>query len=368
MFWFAVPVLNPSGQGHTTARIPMVLPHDVLFLLYHMTSGMFEQVMGTSGVLRFWQLFGSGADNHPHFDGNRASYIIPLRIWGDDSAHSNVDSFECITFTSSVHFGVNHWFCKLLSAMLSLKNAIKQTHQVVYEQLVWSLGICASGLMPPVDMNGASWSARGLPGDEWRESVAGADMAGPWTALFWEISGDLKWEADSLELPMNYRKNRCCPFCPALAIEATTPATAHLSCLNFDVEGVLFLEASQTTQADLLAAYAAAGVPVTAFVGAPGFDIQRSLLLDFQHANALGLLHRSNANSLVKLAGAGYFGDATGDFETVLNIKMRRAYGLFRTWRKANNLAGINPSCLDSTISFEHGFRETPYQNSRVFT
>ncbi len=65
VFWFEVPVLNPSGQGHTTARIPMVLPHEVLFLLYHMTSGMFEQVMGTSGVLRFWQLFGSGADNHP---------------------------------------------------------------------------------------------------------------------------------------------------------------------------------------------------------------------------------------------------------------------------------------------------------------
>ena len=320
----------------TTAFVPIVLPHELMYMLYHLSQSLFNTVFAVSGIRRFWELFGRGSSDHPHFDASICDFIIPLRIWGDDSAHSRVDSFEGITMTSSVHFGVNHWFCKLLLAMLSLKNAVTQTHERLYTILVWSLGICASGKMPPSDDRGISWIDRGKDGDMWRASVSGNDIAGPYRAIFWELSGDLKWEKEACQLPHNYSCKACCPFCPAVGIDYVEDGHEHLSCLNFDSEAEIFMTDNLRTQEQLVNCFVAEGIPVPAWVGAPGFDIQRSLLLDFQHCNALGLCHRHNGNVLVCLAEDGKFGTFGGNWDTRLSIQLRRAYSEYSKWAKSN--------------------------------
>ena len=334
VYWVECPVLNPKDGSLTTTLVPMVMPHELLFLLWHMSQPLFKKVMGCSGLERFWKLFGEGAEQHPHFQGTRCEYIIPFRLWGDDSAHSRTDSFEAVTMTSAVHFGVSHWVSRLLLAMVSLKNAVKQTHQRLYSYLVWSFTLCSTGKMPAEDLNGNTWAARGQDGDAWRASVAGLDICGDYTALFWELSGDLKWQKEALDLPYNYSKAECCGICTAVSIDTTNDGNLECSCLNFDCEAEMYHTQNLRTQADLILWFTSRGLPVPALIGAPGFDIQRTVVLDLQHCHALGLCHRCCGNLIVFLAENNYFGTFPSDFDTRMTLRLRRAYSEFCKWTK----------------------------------
>ena len=107
--------------------------------------------------------------------------------------------------------------------------------------------------------------------------------------------------------------------------------------------------------------FVAEGIPVPAWVGAPGFDIQRSLLLDFQHCNALGLCHRLNGNVLVCLAEDGKFGTFGGNWDTRLSIQLRRAYSEYSKWAKSNlrqcpQLSGLISKRLSFPRTTKHVF------------
>ena len=360
--------MSSDGSSMTTAKVPMLLPHEIFYVLWQAGANAFSNVFAVDGLEFFWRHF--GAVDHPLYSAAHASVTIPIRIYGDDAAHSNVDSFECLTPTSAAHHKAPHWLSRLLCFMLGLKNAVTRTHQLLYKHVVWSLELCAGadgacGAMPERNLDGDRWADLEGADNRWRASVAGEAIAGPFRFLFHELVGDLKWLKESCLLPFNYSAKECCPVCPALSVDASA-LSPELSCLNLDSEADLYSAPMARTQAQLLEWFASRGLVVPAFLGAVGFDIQRSMLGDWQHCHALGLLHRSNGNLLVVLCAMGVFGAFSSDFETVLGLQLRRAYHLFRQFVRQHKLSCSQQCFTPATVSMTDGTRAFPFLKGKA--
>ena len=85
---------------------------------------------------------------------------VPLRLHGDDASLSKEEGFLVLSFRSVLVKLVTH-LATFLVSVIPLQNIVaKLTLEPIYEALVWSVGVLASGKWPLADHSGHPFPVR----------------------------------------------------------------------------------------------------------------------------------------------------------------------------------------------------------------
>lgn len=230
------------------------------------------------------------------------------------------------------------WESRCLFTVLPLEDVIPDvTMAPVYETLVWSMRVLASGVHPAVDHQG-----RPFPPKSRRAAVAGQQLCGGFRFMACEILGDWKWLKDEFKLAFNYSKNHCCWKCKS------TKSSGELCAFNFKSDAPWQQHPRSNAE------YMAEAGRAVVLTRLPGFDLS-FLLCDLMHILLLGVVQWAVGGVLWETCLTQKWhqplGGARGPWQARMNLQLRHAYNHFRTWMRMNALTCSQPAFTVSGLS-----------------
>ena len=252
--------------------------------------------------------------------------MVPLRIYGDDANHTSTSGhgFLAMTYTSCASFRDMSLLSRLHFIVLDLKLSDIGTFEKVYTVLAWSMLCLSQGVYPFEDHEGRTWTSLG---DERRASLAGSRIAGDWTAVPYEATGDWKYLCQAFQLPWRYNMRRICWLCKA-------EIDGDLDFKDVSPDAIHTLPEQERTHEDYCRAVGAP-LPMLAAV----FPPRRSIVIDWQHAVCLGIAPRACGSALLTLALEGKWGQVDARWKDRIDVLMRRAYRDFLDYADKEGLA-----------------------------
>ena len=322
-YHFSVPCPSVSKAALTEVSVYAALPHELFATVFLLSEELFHFIFNTKGIAEFWR----AESAHREIPQGDLTRVVPVRFWGDDTAHCKISGFEALTWMSTtVHRG-NPFLHKMPFGVLDTKSADAATHERFYNVFAWSLEVLETGFFPETNHLGQTWIELG---DAHRSALAGLPLAGGWTARAWETTADQKWHAEVFKLPWYYSKATICHMCPA---ENNDDEDSYR---NFAGDAPIRQTCRRWTHDDYIACFQPGHVPRLARL--PGFNLQLWLLLDWLHLVPLGCALKVGASALLTLAEEGRWGNPSGKWTTRMNIRLKRAYRDFLAWTGKHSL------------------------------
>ena len=331
LYKFRVPVEDPDDIGITDVQQSMMLPHELFSVMHTYYNTDFHTAMATDNLESFW-------DHIPtsrwHFDVENKKYCVPVRVFGDDVPVATTNSCNIVLWSSAAAFKQPASLSKLPVCCTPMKHAEQATPQAVYRVLAWSLECLRDGRWPCRDHLDKEWT------DTTRKEMAGKRLAGPFSAIFFETGGDLKWIKETFALPWNYAKRDICWKCPA-------SQRGHFSLKKCCASAPWLVHEMRRTQEE----YAAAVSPLPPLARLLGFDITVSLLMDWMHNNNLGVEQIAAAEAILFLVRRGFFGESGGDAKVRMRVLLKRAWRRFCRYGKDHKLSHSQPMFKAATLT-----------------
>lgn len=188
---------------------PIMCPHDLLHSMYTSSRPMFDAfILGDGSLEDFWSHV-LAAD--PRFTGRPAKRLpskgalIPLRLHGDGVPIGRAlkRSMDVISVSSMTGRQGATWDTKFFrfgcvnAAKNSSSNPDDDTMLVAWKILLWSFAALLKGKFPYVDWDGKPFSDRHYPH---AAANAGHDICGGFRFALWQVSADLDYLCNYLQL------------------------------------------------------------------------------------------------------------------------------------------------------------------------
>ena len=348
---FKIPLDNNRGLGSVYRDQEMVLPHELFAALHGNYPDHFRKIFATEQLRDWWgHIPAEKRERHPSLAPATLApatlaTTVPLRFYGDDIAVAKTVHCLVLLFTSAAAFRLPAGEAYLPVSSTRLEGSDVRTTEEVYRVVRWSLEALCKGKWPATDHLGQPWA----PGSEReRLGAAGADLAGEFRAVIWEICGDWKWLAESI----GFKQQRRYYLCRDICHKCGGRTSGRLSYRGLDYAAPCFSQL-QSTASFLLAVD-------TELSKLPGFDIQDTALFDWMHVSALGIEPRANGSTLVELALGGRWGRFRGEFKVRLGIALKRAWGHFNDYCRNHGLSHRQPQFTPATLSMADGAQSRP--------
>ena len=208
---FEIPLDNPTGLGSAHRIQQMVLPHELFSVLHGNYPDQFRKMFATDRLDEWWShIPAERRQRHSYFEDDRMATTVPLRLYGDDIAVAKTVHCLVLLFTSAAAFRLPAGEAYVPVSSTRLEGSDWRTTEEVYKVLRWSLEALCKGKWPATNHLGQPWP----PGSERaRLGEAGADLAGEFKAIIWEICGDWKWLAEAIGFKQQRRYYLCKEIC-----------------------------------------------------------------------------------------------------------------------------------------------------------
>ena len=185
-----VPFASPCGNGMTTGKQYMHLPHEYFAYLHHWPDEFESRVTGATrnSCADFWakaplSAWFASHPARPTIESAPGS-VVPVRLYGDDASYQKLRSALVLTW-SSVTCRLPSMQSRFLITVLPLGDATDETHKEIYTVVQWSFKHLLSGFYPAVDHLGQTW-----PASSWRSRAAGKPLAGGVIAALAQVLRD----------------------------------------------------------------------------------------------------------------------------------------------------------------------------------
>ena len=316
------------GLGSEGRAKPVLLPHEVLGLLYKYKRSRFHKIMGTAEAAfdYWWEIIRINPvwfQEHPHRLEILAAPAkwLPAKVFGDDGRVGKTRSLMCVHFYSPIGTERRTERCKMPSIIRNAVDAIKGvTDRPLWAAKCWSWRCLAANKYP---RTGHEPSVK-LTG--WRKRMAGKPILGDFHVAYVGLTGDWMWTADTLNLQQSYKAAPGGPLCHKCG---ATYFGGHMNFTNF-AEGAPHWGVVRSN-----AAYMASGAAaVSPASGLPGFHIQ-SVEPELMHGGPLGF-NLTAAGSVLKELGdemAWAIAPDTGTWFERLGLQLTAASAAFKTWQ-----------------------------------
>ena len=340
-YCFEIPLDNSRGLGSANRTQEMALPHEMFALLHKNYPIHFHKVFATDNLREWWgHISAERRERHPYFDPGRMATTVPLRLYGDDIAVAKTVHCLVILWTSAVAFRLPADEAYIPVSSTKLEDTDQRTTEVVYKVVRWSLEILCKGKWPASDHLGRPWPQGSQRA---RLGAVGADLAGEFRAIIWEICVDWKWLAESI----GFKEQRRYLSCREICHKCGAATTGRLSYRGLQYSAPCFTEL-QSTQSFLQAVD-------SELSKLPGFDVQDTALFDWMHCSPLGIELRANGSALAELILAGRWGQYRGPWKVRIGIALKRAWGDFQRYCSDNGLKNTQPQFTAATLGMADG-------------
>ena len=271
LYKFEIPLDNSRGLGSAHRIQQMVLPHELFAMLHENYPDVFRKVFATDSLDEWWgHIPAERRQRHPFFDPGRMATTVPLRLYGDDVAIAKTVHCLLLLITSAAAFRLPAGEAYLPVSSTRLEGSDWRTTEEVYKVVRWSLEALCKGKWPATNHLGQPWP----PGSERaRLGESGADLAGEFIAIIWEICGDWKWLAEAIGFKQQRRYYQCRDICHKCGAQTDGP----LSFRGLDYLAACFFQL-QSTQSFLQAID-------TELSKLPGYDVQDNSRTDVGKAS-----------------------------------------------------------------------------------
>ena len=208
---FEIPLDNSHGLGSVHRVQQMALPHELFSVLHENYPDHFRKAFATDHLREWWgHIPAEKRERHPYFDAGRMATTVPLRLYGDDIAIAKTVHCLVLLLTSAAAFRLPAGEAYLPVSSTRLEGSDARTTEEVYKVVRWSLEALCKGKWPATDHLGQPWP---LGSERARLGEAGADLAGEFKAIIWEICGDWKWLAEAVGFKQQRRYYNCSAIC-----------------------------------------------------------------------------------------------------------------------------------------------------------
>lgn len=258
--------MDPKTGGIKQARLPLLLPHEIVFsLLQHNTRESLQTTADMSPATKE-NLRQAAAEI-----GIPLTEVLALGVWGDGVA-SKWDRSESLEVVSLNLPGLGEPHnLRVPVCCISKRFVAKQlTMDSILSVLVWSLQACACGRFPSFRHDGSPWEA----GEAHRASMAGRALGA--RPLLVEVRGDWAWYKQVLRLPGWRDRAGCCFLCKA------TPADIR------DASSSAKWRRETLDHWELLVRMRTQHSSISPLFAAPGFR-SRCICIDWMHTCDLGI-------------------------------------------------------------------------------
>lgn len=212
--------LRVRGTWHTVPHDhAMLLPHEMVGALYDYDpdSLLFRDlILPSSDELEsFWQ---NARESSPEWyqqcldnlgvEGDLdVNTTIPLGVHGDDAAFNKKDKLIVLNFNSVLKNRATIDSRLVITCLQYSRMLPMVTLRELYKVISWSFECLARGVWPAANH-------AGQPLNGWRAAKAGSRIAGPFSFVFSETRGDMKWIQETFQWN-SYSHNYCCHLCKA---------------------------------------------------------------------------------------------------------------------------------------------------------
>jgi hypothetical protein len=354
LYMVEVTIVDPGSLGFTTARLPLLLPHELFASLHAAGDTVWMKgVLGRGGqqaLKVFWDELQhmEWVQRHPGVaDWERRGTLIPIGFYGDGAQFTKEESMTALTWSSLMGTGPSLDTRFLITAVPTTWLA-PTTLDEIFAVLAWSFAAMLDGFYPPVDHKGCAWKSGP------RAEVAGTLLAGGYRAGWAESRGDWDWQVKCYRL-RGWSHNSCCHLCDATVDGAlvytnfSSDAPWRGTLVSHDV----WMAAAEEHQHGLC--------PLCAV---PGWHLQ-SIKIDTMHTLCLGLGRHVNGNLVLELCAEGVYGRGPR------SDKLKRCWLEFRHWC-ANNGVSCSQKCFTKErvrlVQTDHPELRTKAWNSRLFS
>ena len=112
------------------------------------------------------------------------------------------------------------WESRCLMYAIPVDLIVGSTLDPLHDALAWSFSILATGVMPSTSHLGIPF-----PPHSRRAALSGQRVCGPYSLIFCQTLGDLKWVKEEFKLKQHYGTNDCCWRCTASATGCASAPT-----------------------------------------------------------------------------------------------------------------------------------------------
>ena len=338
-----LPVKKAGRKSISSRVVPVVLPHELIFSLYHKKPKRFNEVFfgnqgdGQERLDKFWKNALRNAPwlaEHPGLGSVRENHMhcIPIGVHGDDVAYTKKGSkLMCMNWSSPILKELTMERAKMF--MVGVRHPDLLSLDPIIDVLRWSFEVLLKGEMPDHDHNGN-------PVEGWRAEVKGMRIAGPYVFLLTHIIRDWLFLREVLDLEgRHYGVDKFCWLCSA------TKKKGRLSAWNFTDDAQWLSE--MLTHFDFMA-----GRLGLAIAQWPGFHLTM-VLIDLMHCLALGIYHWELGATLFELLDLGRWRKAGNAMRWKEDwaMQLADAYEEFDAYCKLHNIKHSHPAFSLNSLS-----------------
>ena len=320
-------VRDPDGSS-VSGVLPVLLPHELISLVYDHNLGAFHDICGTGGLAHFWREYERATpefSDHPAFPLVKldATSFIPCRIFEDDGGIGKhrgmtIAHWSPLLSVQSTTLDV----CFPSYVMHSDSSLGLTTSGPLIEALTWSWNVCLSGVWPRRDHRGELMTG-------WRLEFADRPLAGGFKFVCTHICMDWKASAEAFHLPWSFNN---------IGAEAGICHLCHWTCAGPEVHSRFHLHDYGPCRSTFLYLLSpSAGL--SPWAALPGFGLYQ-IVGELMHCDCLGVCVYTIGSALVEFCRCGWFGGrilvrrAGLSWKERLDLQLLCAYKRFKDFLK----------------------------------
>ena len=327
-----IDTLHRDSLRTTTARHPILPPHEVLGLVWKKSRDVFDLVFGTADLEGFWEKMFRSEPLHLQEHPARSDILknprfhIPCKIFDDDGSCGKYRSIKVVHWTPICSKISLTRLCKIPIFLCHGFQSIPEvTENPLFEWTVWSFDAALAGTYPQVGFGGAPLTGKRL-------AMAGQQIAGPYKLVFLEFMSDMAASVKTFHLCQGYNFSEKCHVCFA----------HHGGECDFrDFRNDATWMSRPRSNDAYLASESARRSPLSQL---PGFTVH-CIFPELMHAGPQGVHQTTSGSALLELCRSSCFGKYSfvGKWKDRLNLQLAEAHVSFKTYCRSVRVSSSQP-------------------------
>ena len=311
-------LVGQDGFASKEGTLPILLPHELVALMYEADSSRFHELVGTAGASAWWRRVPL-PDGHPMRAAvtQHPTQFIPCKWFADDGSLGKHRSLLAHHWSSLLTDGLSTADSRFPLFILANHQIIEDVTDVpLIKACIWSFKALETGKFPYVDEHGHGFTGT-------RAKQAGKPICGGFKFIVQFFTNDWAYNVKAFHLPWHMNKEEICHLCCAARDGVLTFAHYHPAATFPARDSALYVASREGRNSPL--------TDVT------GFTLQM-VWPELMHVGPLGVCLVAAGSVLHELCDFGRWGKhpAVTTWKEKLGLQLAYAYKKFKRFLRKN--------------------------------